>query len=127
MTAGGVFRVETDALRGRAVGSVIRMSGAILGLKVSVEEVVTEYCPPHSKSWETRGVTRLLVIGGYRMGFSISPRDAGSLLKVFIDYRLPTGGLRLFGQILGSSYARWCTRRMVQDAVNSFRIAKVSV
>ena len=92
-----------------------------------MKEVVTEYLPPYSKTWETRGEPRLLVIGPYRMGFVISPRVGGSLVKVFIDYRLPERGCsRLFGRLLGDSYAGWCTRRMTQDAVESFRNATVS-
>jgi hypothetical protein len=127
MTAGGVFHVETDDLHGRGVGAEIRMSGAVLGVNLRVKEVVTEYLPPYSKTWETRGEPRLLVIGPYRMGFVISPRDGGSLVKVFIDYRLPEHGCsRLFGRLLGKSYAGWCTRRMTQDAVESFRNATVS-
>jgi hypothetical protein len=127
MTAGGVFRVETDAFLGRAAGSVIRMSGTVLGIGLSVEEVVTEYRRPFSKVWKTLGKPRLLVIGAYRMGFNISPRDDGSRLTVFIDYRWPEPGVtRLFGRLLGKAYARWCTRRMVKDAVRSFRITRVS-
>lgn len=125
MTAGGVFRVETDGLKGSAVGSVIRMSGTVLGAALSVEEVVTEYRPPASKFWETAGQPRLWVVGGYRMGFALSPRSGGSRLTVFIDYRLPEGGVgRLFGRFLGGSYARWCTRRVLEDAVSSFGVTQ---
>lgn len=127
MTGGGVFRIETDAQKGRAVGSVIRMAGTVLGVALSVEEAVTEYRPPMSKVWETRGRPRLLVVGGYRMGFTISPRGNASRLTVFIDYGLPTYGVgRLFGCILGKTFARWCTRRMTEDAVSSFGNAKQS-
>ena len=126
MTAYGVFRVETDALHGRAVGSVIRMSGSVLGMEMSVEEVVTEYVPPRSKVWETQSKPRLLVVDGYRMGFTVSPRDGGSLLTVFIDYGLPRDGVaRYVGLLFGRSYARWCTQRMVQDAVSRYRPAEL--
>jgi hypothetical protein len=127
MTARGEFKVETDARHGRALGSVIRMSGIVLGIGLSAEEVVTGYLPPLSKTWETRGEPRLLVIGAYRMGFTISPRDGGSQLTVFIDYRLPHRGVpRVLGSILGGLYARWCTRRMVEDAVSAYRVEKVA-
>ena len=46
------------------------MNGRILGLKLSLDEVVTERDPPARKVWETVGVPRLLVIGPYRMGLS---------------------------------------------------------
>ena len=89
MMAGATMRVETDALKGRAVGSVIRITGRVLGVNLTVDEVVTERVPPLHKTWETRGEPRLLVIGSYRMGFTISPQGDRSRLVVFIDYQLP--------------------------------------
>lgn len=117
MTAGASMRIETDDRNGQAVGSVIRMTGRVLGVKLSLEEAVTMYEPPHRKAWETVGEARLLVIGGYQMGFEIVPVPGGSRLVVFIDYRLPAKGLALLlGRALGGAYAAWCTRRMAQDA-----------
>jgi hypothetical protein len=118
MMVGATMRVETDALRGQAVGSIIRVTGRVLGVNLAVEEVVTERVPPLRKTWETRGEPRLLVIGSYRMGFTISPEGDRSRLVVFIDYQLPPRGfahwLALF---FGRTYAAWCTRRMATDAV----------
>jgi hypothetical protein len=40
---------------------------------------------------------------------------------VFIDYAFPEQGLaRWLGRLFGRYYARWCTRRMVADAVRHF-------
>lgn len=117
MTAGASLRIETDERQGQAEGSVIRLTGRVLGLRLSLEEVVTEREPPHRKVWETVGEPRLLVIGAYRMGFTIDPVAGGSRLVVFIDYKLPAGSPgRLLGTLLGRRYAAWCTRRMVTDA-----------
>lgn len=117
MTVGASMRIATDERHGQAVGSVIRMTGRVLGLRLSLEEVVTTYEPPHEKAWETVGEPRLLVISDYRMGFMIDPVPSGSRLIVFIDYRLPARGIgRLFGLLLGRAYAAWCTRRMAGDA-----------
>lgn len=121
MTAGATMRVETDALRGQAVGSLIRVTGRVLGLSLVVEEVVTERVPPLRKTWETHGEPRLLVIGAYRMGFTISPQGDRSRLAVFIDYQLPPRGFaRGLGLLFGRTYAAWCTRRMTTDAVAAF-------
>lgn len=117
MTAGASMRIATDERHGQAVGSVIRMTGRVLGLHLSLEEVVTTYEPPNEKAWETVGEPRLLVISDYRMGFTIDPVPGGSRLIVFIDYDLPARGTgRLLGQFLGRAYAAWCTRRMTGDA-----------
>jgi len=120
MMAGATMQVETDALQGQAVGSVIRVIGRVLGMSLAVEEVVTERVPPLRKTWETRGEPRLLVIGSYRMGFTISPQGDRSRLVVFIDYRLPSRGFAHgLGLIFGRAYAAWCTRRMAADAVTA--------
>lgn len=117
MMAGATMRVETDALKGQAVGSVIRVTGRLLGVNLVVEEVVTDRVPPWRKTWETRGEPRLLVIGSYRMGFTISPEGDHSRLVVFIDYKLPPRGFAHgLGLIFGRAYAAWCTRRMASDA-----------
>ena len=56
------------------------------------------------------------------MGYEITPwGPAASQLRVFINYALPSRGLsRLLGWLLGRLYARWCTRRMVKDAIAQF-------
>lgn len=118
MMAGSRMSLELDASGGRAVGAPIRMSGRMLGVSLSLEEIVTERNPPQRKVWETVGAPRLLVIGRYRMGFELSPRGESSLLRVFIDYALPDGWL---GRVFGGVYARWCTRSMAKDAADFFR------
>ena len=121
MMAGATMRVETDALQGQAVGSLIRVTGRVFGVNLMVEEVVTERVPPLRKTWETRGEPRLLVIGSYRMGFTISPEADRSRLVVFIDYQLPPRGFaHWLGLLFGRTYAAWCTQRMVTDAVAAF-------
>jgi hypothetical protein len=87
MTAGASMRIETDGRHGQAVGSVIRMTGSVLGLRVAVEEAVTRWDPPREKIWETLGEPRLLVIGACRMGFRIASASKGTRLIVFIDCR----------------------------------------
>lgn len=121
---GGEMKMESDQGKGQAVGSKIRLSGRVLGIDLLVEEVVTERTAPRRKVWETIGQPRLLVIGHYRMGFEIAPRDGGSLLRVFIDYSLPEKGIaRWLGILFGKFYARWCTKQMATDAAKHFSLA----
>lgn len=117
---GSRMRIDTDALGGRAVGSKVRMAGRVLGLRLSLDEVVMERRPPLAKAWQTVNA-KLLVIGDYRLGFDIAPRGAGCAVRVFIDYDLPSGWPgRWLGWLLGRSYAQWCTRKMAQDAARHF-------
>ena len=122
MMAGSRMTVDVDTAEGRAVGSIIRMSGRVLGIRLKLEEIVIERDPPLRKVWETTTPPQLLVIGPYRLGFQIIPNQAASVLSVFIHYALPDSGLeRWLGRLLGAWYARWCTRRMAGDAVAHFR------
>jgi hypothetical protein len=115
-----------DERGGREVGSHIRLEGKVLGLALSLDEVVMEREPPRRKVWETVGAPRLLVIGPYRMGFELVPQGAGAVgLTVFIDYEWPARGVpRLLGRLLGSWYARWCTARLTADAATDPEIAR---
>ena len=121
LMGGSSMVIATDGLGGRAVGSKVRMAGRVFGTALSLDEVVTERRPPFTKAWQTVDA-RLLVIGQYRLGFVLSPRGDRSFVRVFIDYDLPTEWpTRWLGLLLGGIYARWCTGRMVQDAVRHFR------
>ena len=117
MMMGGRMAYEFDEAKGRAVGSVIKMGGSFLGLRLFVEEVVTERDPPRRKVWETRGRPRILIIGAYRMGFEITPSGRHSKLRVFIEYDHPASAMgRILGRAFAPLYARWCVKRMADDA-----------
>jgi hypothetical protein len=122
MMMGGRMTYAFDAAMGRAVGSVIRMGGSFLGLKLDVEEVVTERVPPTHKAWETRGHPRMIVIQDYRMGFQITPLAEGrSRLRVFIEYnRAASLAGSMLARLFAPMYARWCLQRMAGDAVAHF-------
>lgn len=113
--------IEVDEGRGQKVGSRIRLAGRVLGIPLSADEIVTQRDPPHRKVWETAGSPRLLVIGRYRMGFELLPQGEVSLLRVFIEYALPENApARWLGRLFGGFYAKWCTERMLDDAVRHF-------
>ena len=120
MMMGSKMTIITDALDGRAPGSRVRMNGQVLGMTLSLAEVVTEREPPFRKAWQTIDA-KLLVIGQYRLGFALSPSGDRSMLRVFIDYDLPHHGLaRWLGKLFGKTYARWCTEQMADDAAAHF-------
>jgi hypothetical protein len=114
--------IELDTSEGRAVGAIIRLRGRVLGIPLSVEEMVTERRPPLRKVWKTTGRPQLLVIGSYRMGYEITPKAESLQLRVFIDYALPDGPISYWlGRLFGNFYAHWCTQRMANDAATHFQ------
>lgn len=86
---GGRMSVKTDDGEGRVVGSHIEMEGRVLGVRLRLDEVVTERDPPRRKAWQTVGRPRLLVVGEYRMWVEVDGADGGSRLKIGIEYGLP--------------------------------------
>ena len=115
------MEIHFDESRGKAIGSKIRLAGKVFGLRMSVEEIVTERVVPYRKTWATIGSPRLLVIGHYRMGFDLSSIESGTRVRVFIDYSLPEKNLpRFLGLIFAPLYAKWCARRMIKDTLRHF-------
>ena len=121
MMLGSRMSIDVDADGGRVIASKVRMQGRMLGIRLSLEEVITKRQVPAVKVWETIGTPKLLVISRYRMGFELTRNGASSLLRVFIDYSLPIKPPgSWFGYWLGAVYARWCTRQMVMGAARHF-------
>src|SRR6478672_10928648 len=114
MMGGGKMDITTDDGGFQRLGSRLRLAGRAFGLTLFLEEEITDYRPPQTKVWRTFGSPRLLIIGHYRMGFEITAASAGSRLRVFLDYDLPSGFVRrLLGRLLAPMYGRWCVRNMV--------------
>jgi hypothetical protein len=117
MMGGGRMDISADAGGFQRLGSRLRLAGRAFGLKIMLEEEVTAYQPPLKKTWQTIGSPKLLIIGEYRMGFTLTPTAGGCRLRVFIDYEMPHGAItRLLGYLLGRVYARWCVRSMIREA-----------
>lgn len=96
------------------------MRGRVLAFDLFVDEIVTERVSPEKKTWETVA-GRLVVIGGYRLGFRIAPREpGGSSVTVWIDDDLPSRR-RWLGRLGGSRYADWCVPQMLGSARSRFR------
>jgi hypothetical protein len=122
MMMGSRMSIDVDADGGRVIGSKIRMNGSMMSIPISLEEVITERQAPQKKVWETIGIPKLLVLAHYRMGFDVTPKGDSSVVRVFIDYNLPaTAPGSWLGWLLGDVYARWCTKRMADDAAKHFK------
>jgi uncharacterized membrane protein len=128
MVAGAKMRYEFDDGKGRRVGSRVRLLGSFLGLKLEIEERVTNREPARSKAWQTVENPRMLILARYRMGFSLQPLLEGCRLTAFIGYALPGKGIaRLLGALAGGIYARWCVRNVLQQALVRFGSAAEGV
>lgn len=116
---GGRMVASVDDGNGQRIGSHIRMSGKALGIKLFLDEVVTQREPPHIKVWETTGALRLLIVGHYRMGIQVEPQGEKSSLRVYLDYELPCSNAWL-GRLFGGIYAKWCVQQMIRGTCEYF-------
>lgn len=112
---GGRMDMSVDEGGGQKIGSHIRLDGTAFGLRVFLDEVVTEREPPLEKQWQTVGAHRLLVIGDYAMGLNLEPAGTHAKLRIFIDYNLPRENAWL-GTLFAGLYAKWCVGMMLNDA-----------
>ena len=121
MMLGSRMSIDVDADGGRVIGSKISMHGSLMGIPLSLAEVVTERQVPYTKVWETIGTPNLLVMAHYRMGFELTHKGDSSLVRIFIDYSLPTNAPGSWlGRLFGGVYARWCTKQMAEGAARHF-------
>jgi hypothetical protein len=121
MMGGGKMVTEVDDGKGQVVGSHIKMSGIVFGIKIFLDEVIIKHDSPNFKEWETVGDLKLLVIGHYRLGFEITPEDQNSKFRVFIDYDQPKSlGSKILGFLFGRIYAKWCVQNMISGVKKRF-------
>ncbi len=123
MMMGTRMFTEFDADQGKSVGAKIIMKGKMMGIPLFVNEEISERTPHIKKTWETRGPQQLVILDQYRMGFILKPEGNDSTkLTVFIDYSIPTSGLKhILAVLTAKIYAKWCTESMVKDAQAHFR------
>lgn len=116
MMGGGSMQCEVDVLAGKAVGSVIRLTGNAFGIRIAAEEIIEDRSVPDRKVWATIGTPQLVVVRDYRMGFEVADTADGCQLRVWIDYALPqSGGSYWLGRLLGPTFARWCVENMLYE------------
>ena len=117
---GGTMTSSVDELAGKEVGSVIEIEGQVLGISISLAEKIVQRVPPRCKSWETIGTPRLIVMGGYRLGFEIQGAGEGCRVTVSISYELPhSQPEKVLGFLFGPAYARWCVSRIIEAAMKT--------
>jgi len=89
----------------------------VLGLPLDFTTTVTSWLPEREKVVETTGRPRLIVIRDFQIRSSIARVDGSTRVAFALAYNLPEGRVgRLLGRALAGPYARWCLRRIAQDA-----------
>lgn len=118
MMAGSKMVTKIDSGNGREVGSIIEMSGKMMGVNIYLKEEIIERKVNEKKTWKTVGEQKLIILDRYRMGFYLDEAGAGTKVTIFIVYYLPKSIFKnILGLVFGNWYARWCVDQMLKDLV----------
>lgn len=124
MMLGTKMDTIVDEREFKEVGSHMQMVGNIVGIKLYLDEVVTDRNPNEGKGWKTipgKEKLKLVVVGDYAMAFRIEEIPEGSNFTVSIDYDLPKNPFnRALGYLMGDMYAHWCVNLMLDGVKQHF-------
>lgn len=96
-----------------------RWIGKVMGMKMKFTVIVTQWDNGKSKTWETIGDAKMIVISWYRMYLELKPNEDGTTsAKLGILY---TKSKNLPGFLLGRWYSKWCVKSMLGDTRKHFR------
>lgn len=99
-----------------------RWTGKVLGMKMKFTAIVTQWDPGKSKTWETIGEAKMIVISWYRMYLDLTPNEDGTTsAKLGILYTKTKNPL---GFLLGRRYSVWCVKSMLKDTKKHFKDKK---
>lgn len=99
-----------------------KWTGKVIGMKMKFTVIVTQWESGKSKTWETIGKTKMIVISWYRMYLELNENDDGTTtVKLGILY---TKSKNLLGLLLGKRYSIWCVKSMLNDAQKHFNKVK---
>jgi len=106
----------TDHKRG--LNAKYKWTGKVIGLEMKFTVIVTQWEDGKSKTWETIGDSKMIVISWYRMYLELKPNaDGTTTAKLGILYTKPKN---LLGYVLGKRYSIWCVKSMLNDTQKHF-------
>lgn len=95
-----------------------KWTGKVVGMKMKFTVVVTGWESGRSKTWETIGKAKMIVISWYRMYLELKQNDDGTTTaKLGILY---TRSKSFLGFLLGKRYSMWCVNSMLNDTQKHF-------
>lgn len=96
-----------------------KWTGKVMGMKMKFTVIVTQWDNGKSKTWETIGDAKMIVISWYKMYLELSPNSEGTTTaKLGILY---TKTKNIPGFLLGKRYSIWCVKSMLNDTKKHFK------
>jgi len=77
---GGKMQVEILSRNTRGLGASYRWTGGVLGMPIDFSETVVNWVKGKERVWRTIGDPKIIIMGHYEMGFSLTPIPSGTRL-----------------------------------------------
>src|SRR6187551_958462 len=74
MMMGSKLTLEDITKNSSGVGATFLWYGKMMGMKMDFTEMVTAWMQDKSKTWETIGEAKIIIMSWYRMNFNLQPR-----------------------------------------------------
>lgn len=93
-----------------------RWYGKIFWMTVDFTVKVTKWIKDKQKVWGTVGKAKLIVVGSFKMFFSLEELNKRTKIILGIEASRPEGKFyRFLYFILGKLYCKWCVQKMITD------------
>ena len=116
MMMGSKLTLEEITKNLSGVGATFRWYGKMMGMKMDFTETVTKWEKDKSKTWETIGDAKIIIMSWYNMNFELQPQGNDTLAVLSISYKKPKGWFyKLLSFLFAKWYCRWCLNNMLND------------
>ena len=113
---GGKMNLEYLSPNKTGLNTKYRWTGKVLGMSLDFTVLVTRWVKGREKSWETTGVTRMIIYSWFRMDLAVEGDHQQSTAHLSISYKRPRGFLNnILSFLLADWYCRWCLKNMLND------------
>ncbi|MBI2271940.1 MAG: hypothetical protein HYU69_16490 [Bacteroidetes bacterium] len=116
--AGSKLRLEWLTEHKTGLNTKYRWTGKAMGMKVKFTVIVTQWDEGKSKTWETIGDAKMIVISWFKMYLELKRNNDGTTTaRLGILY---TKSKNIPGFLLGKRYSIWCVKSMLKDTKKHF-------
>jgi hypothetical protein len=113
---GGKMNFRFLSSNKKGLHSKYRWTGKTLWMNLDFTVIVTEWVRGIKKTWETEGVSNMIIYSWFKMNLTIQPGRQQCAATLSISYDQPLSFIgRVLCVVFGKWYARWCISSMFRD------------
>lgn len=113
---GGKMNLQFLSANSKGLHTKYRWTGKALWMKLDFTVLVTDWVRGIRKTWETEGVSKMIIYSWFKMNLAIQPRHQQCAATLSIYYEQPSSVIgRILCVLFGEWYARWCINSMFRD------------